>query len=160
MEEISIQSIINNYGLYLGTYVICLISGFVPIVNAEIFLIFVSSLLTKSSFVPVLLLATIGQMMAKAVFYFSGMGVIKISLKRYEKKINDLLRKMQKGESKVDLLIFLSAFTGFPPFYIIPIVAGIIPHNFWRFFISGFTGRLLRFGLFMLFPQFFKQLFT
>ena len=160
MEEISIQSLITDYGLYLGTYVICLISGFVPIINAEIYLIFVSTVVTKSSFIPVLFLATMGQMTAKAVFYFSGMGVIKLSLKRYESKIDAVMVKMQKWKSKVDLFIFLSAFTGFPPFYVIPIVAGIIPHNFLRFFISGFSGRLLRFGLLMLFPPFFEQIFT
>jgi membrane protein YqaA with SNARE-associated domain len=160
MEEISIQSIITDYGLYLGTYIICLISGFVPIINAEIYLVIVSATITKSSFIPVLFLATVGQMTAKAVFYFSGMGIIKLSLKRYESKIDAVMVKMQKWKSKVDLLIFLSAFTGFPPFYVIPIVAGIIPHNFIRFFISGFTGRLLRFGLLMLFPPFFKELFT
>jgi len=160
MEEISIQSIISNYGLYSGTYIICFVSGFVPIINAEIFLIFVSSVVTKSLFIPVLLLATIGQMTAKAVFFFSGMGVVKLSLKRYENKINDAMLKMQKWESKADWFIFLSSFTGFPPFYIITIVAGMIRHNFFRFFVSGFVGRLLRFGLLMLFPQFFKQLFT
>ena len=159
MEEISIHSIISNYGLYTGTYIICVISGFIPVVNAEIILIVLSSVLTKSSVLPVLLLATTGQMTAKAVLYFSGMGVVKLPLKRYENKINDAIAKMQKWESKVDLFIFVSAFTGFPPFFIITIVAGIMRHNFFRFFISGFTGRFLRFGLLMLFPQFFKQLF-
>jgi len=159
MEEFNIHNIISNYGLYSGTYIICFISGFVPIVNAEIFLIFVSSLVTKSLFLPVLLLASIGQMTAKAVLFFSGMGVVKISLKRYQSKINETMAKMQKWESKVDLLIFLSAFTGFPPFYIITIVSGIIRHNFFRFFIVGLAGRVLRFGIVMLFPQIYKQLF-
>lgn len=159
MEESFITSIISDYGLYVGTYLVCLISGFVPIVNAEIFLIFLSTLLTKPLIFPVLLLATIGQMTAKTILFLSGMGILKLSLKRYENKIDETIAKMHRWGSKIDVFIFLSAFTGFPPFYIITIVAGIIRHNFFRFFISGFTGRLLRFGLIILFPQFFKQLF-
>ena len=159
MEENIIHSIISNYGLYSGTYFICVISGFVPIVNVEIFLIFVSTFFSKSLFLPVLLLATIGQMTAKAVLFFSGMGFVKLSLKRYENKIDDAMVKMQKWKSKTDLFIFLSALTGVPPFYIITIAAGIIRLNFFRFFICGFMGRLIRFGVLMLFPQFFKQLF-
>jgi len=159
MEETFINSIVSDYGLYAGTYIVCLISGFVPIVNAEIFLIFMSTLLTKQLIFPVLLLATIGQMTAKTILFLSGMGILKLSLKRYENKIGETIAKMHRWGSKIDVFIFLSAFTGFPPFYIITIVAGTIRHNFFRFFISGFTGRLLRFGLIILFPQFFKQLF-
>lgn len=159
MDDINIHNIISNYGLYSGTYIICFISGFIPIVNAEIFLIIVSSLITKSLFLPVLLLATLGQMTAKTVLFFSGMGVIKLSLKRFENKINDTMVKIKNWGSKVDLLIFISAFTGFPPFYIITIASGMIRHKLYRFFICGFTGRLLRFGIVMLFPQIFEQLF-
>ena len=159
MEEISIHNILSSYGLYSGTYIVCLISGFVPVVNAEIYLVFVSSLITKTFFFPVLLLATFGQMTAKAVLFFSGMGVLKLSLKKYENKINETIVKMQKWGTKVDLFIFISSFTGFPPFYIITIVSGMMRHNFIRFFIFGFIGRVLRFGLLMIFPQIFKQVF-
>ena len=159
MEESFINSIVSDYGVYAGTYIICLISGFVPVVNAEIFLIFVSTLLTKQLLFPVLLLATIGQMTAKAILFMSGMGILKLSLKRYENKIGKIEAKMHRWGSKNDVFIFLSSFTGFPPFYIVTIVAGMLRHNFFRFFVSGFTGRLLRFGLIILFPQFFKQLF-
>lgn len=150
--------ILSNYGLYAGTYIFCVISGLVPVVNAELFLILISSTVTNSTFLPIVLLASFGQMTAKVILFLSGKGILKVSLKKYENKLQETMLKMQKWESKVDVFIFLSAFTGFPPLYLVTIAAGMTQHNFLRFFISGFLGRVLRFGLVMLFPQFFKRL--
>ncbi len=154
--ELSINNFLSQFGIYTGTYFYCLISGIVPFVNAEVFLIFVSSLVSKPLLLPVLLLATAGQMTSKALIYMSGKGILKLSYKRYEKKINETKEKMKKWESKIGIFIFLSAFTGFPPFYVTTIVIGTMNYNFFSFFIIGFTGRLLRFGLIILFPQLFR----
>lgn len=160
MEDTWIHNILLQYGLHTGTFVYCFISGFLPIVNAEIFLVFISSISTKKMLIPILILSCLGQMTAKTVLYFGGKGSLKISHKRYEDKINQAISKMKKWESKVDVLIFISAMTGFPPFYIITITSGIINHNFLRFFIAGCSGRLIRFGILLYFPQLFKDLFA
>jgi membrane protein YqaA with SNARE-associated domain len=160
MEETGLYSILSDYGLFTGTYIICVISGIVPIVNAEFFFIFVSSLSTESSLPPVLIIGTLGQMTAKSVLYLSGKGILDLSHKRYEDAISRTKAKMEKWKSRVDLFMFISAFTGIPPFYAVSVIAGIVRHSFFRFFICGFVGRTLRFGLIMFFPQFFKQLFA
>jgi membrane protein YqaA with SNARE-associated domain len=160
MENTTVLHLLAVIGLYGGTYVVCLISGFIPIVNAELFLIWISLSISKPEFLPVLLLASTGQMTAKVVMYFSGKGVIKISKKRYEKKIAEIEAKMKKWESKIDIFIFLSAFTGFPPFYVVAVLSGMTNVNFVRFCIAGLLGRTLRFGLVMYFPQLFKELIS
>ena len=154
--DLSVNNFLSQFGIYSGTYIYCLISGIVPFVNAEAFLVIVSSLVSKPLLLPVLLLATAGQMTSKALIFFSGKGIFKLSYKRYEKKINETKAKMQKWESRIGLFIFISAFTGFPPFYVTTIVIGTMNYNFFRFFIIGFIGRLLRFGLLILFPQIFR----
>jgi len=106
---------------------------------------------------PVLLLATLGQMTSKALIFLSGKGILKLlSQKRYEKKINETKEKMKKWESRIDIFVFLSALTGFLPFYVTTIVMGTVNHNFLRFFIAGFSSRIIRFGILILFPQLFR----
>ena len=159
MEETGIYTVTTGYGLHASTYILCLISGFIPIVNAEIFLIGLSSMITKPVVLPLSILAAFGQMTAKAIFYLSGRGILKISPPRYENKLNETKAKLIKWESKSEILIFLSAFIGLPPFYFITFASGIIRMNFFRFFMSGFAGRFLRFGAIMLFPHLFKEIF-
>lgn len=160
MDQSTILHLLSYIGLYGGTYVVCLISGFIPIVNAEVFLIWLSLTLSKVEYVPIILLATSGQMTAKVLMFLSGKGVINISKKRYEKKIGEIEAKMRKWKYKIDIFIFLSAFTGFPPFYVVAVLSGMTKVNFLRFCIAGFLGRALRFGLVLYFPHLFKQLFA
>ncbi len=160
MDESSILQLLSVIGLYGGTYIVCLISGFIPIVNAELFLIWISLTISKTEYIRLLLLATSGQMTAKVLMFLSGKGVVNISKKRYENKLAQIEEKMKKWESKIDIFLFLSAFTGFPPFYVVAVLSGMTNVNFVRFFIAGFLGRTLRFGLVMYFPHLFKQLFN
>ncbi len=160
MDESSILQLLSVIGLYGGTYIVCLISGFIPIVNAELFLIWISLTISEAEYIRVLLLATSGQMTAKVLMFLSGKGVVNISKKRHENKLAQIEEKMKKWESKIDIFLFLSAFTGFPPFYVVAVLSGMTNVNFVRFCIAGFLGRALRFGLVMYFPHLFKQLFT
>jgi len=67
MDESSILQLLSVIGLYGGTYVVCLISGLIPFVNAELFLIWFSLTISDAEFIPVLLLATSGQMTANGI---------------------------------------------------------------------------------------------
>jgi len=96
-------------------------------------------------------------MLAKMVMYLAGRGILKISLKKYEEKMNEILLKMQKWQSKTGIFLFTSSFTGFPPFYLVTIAAGMIKMNVIQFLIFGFAGRLLRFTLLLYFSYYFKE---
>jgi len=150
------ESLITKVGLHLATFIICLLSGFIPIVNAEIYLITISSFTTKTDCVFIILISTSAQMIAKSIIYLSGRGVLNVSLHKYENKLGKVKEKFKKWENKSFIFIFLSAFTGFPPFLVVSILSGMLTLNFNRFLISGFLGRLLRFSVAVIFPQLIK----
>jgi membrane protein YqaA with SNARE-associated domain len=160
MEYSSMDQLLPVIGLYAGTYLYCFMSGFIPIFNSELFLVGISLSISKPEYVLVLLLASTGQMTAKVIMHLSGKGVLKYSKKRYENKITEIETKMKKWESKISAFIFLSAFTGFPPFYAVAVLSGIANVNFYSFCINGFLGRTLRFGLVMFFPYLFISLIS
>ncbi len=154
--DFEFEEIITKVGLYLATFLVCLVSGFLPLVNAELYLVSISAISSKSVALPVILLSTSGQMTAKSIIYLAGRGFLNLPLGKYEKKIEKVRETFAKWQNKIDLLIFMSAFLGFPPFFIVSILAGMQKLNFRRFFIFGFFGRLLRFAITFLFPQLIK----
>lgn len=160
MDESGFHNLVAQFGVYTGTVIVCFISGFVPVVNAEIYLLLVAAMIPKSLFIPVLLLATMGQMSAKSLIYLSGKGVIRLPFKRIEKGVARMEKRMADWESGIGTFMFVSAFSGFPPFYLSTFAAGAMRLRFNYFLISGFSGRLLRFGVVMFFPQLFKELFV
>lgn len=151
-----IELLIAKFGLHLATFIVCLISGFVPVVNAEIYLITVSSFSAKTEIFFLIFISTSGQMMAKSIMYLSGRGVLNVSFLKYEKKIEKVKEKFKKWENKSFLFVFLSASSGFPPFYVVSILSGMLKLNFKWFLISGFLGRFVRFSVAVLFPQLIK----
>ncbi|MHB0914650.1 MAG: hypothetical protein ACYC5A_04510 [Thermoleophilia bacterium] len=159
MDESGFNNLVAQFGVYTGTVIVCFISGFVPVVNAEIYLLLVAAMIPKSLFIPVLLLATIGQMSAKSLIYLTGKGVIHLPFKRIEKGVASMEKRMTDWESGIGTFMFVSAFSGFPPFYLSTFAAGAMRLRFNYFLLSGFSGRLLRFGVVMFFPQLFKELF-
>lgn len=152
------QELISTYGLYLSTFIVCLVSGFVPFINAEVYLILVSAMAPKDAALAIILISVAGQMLAKSILYLAGKGLLKLNLSRYEKKMDQAIAKFQKWRNKSDFFIFLSAFSGFPPFYLVSILAGLFELNFKRFFVWGSAGRLVRFSMVVLFPELVKGL--
>ncbi|RJQ42663.1 MAG: hypothetical protein C4534_09635 [Gaiellales bacterium] len=159
MDESGFQNLVAQFGVLTGTVVVCFISGFVPVVNAELYLLVVAAMIPKTMFLPVLLLATFGQMSAKSLIYLTGKGVIRLPVKKLEQGIARMEERMERWESGIGTFMFVSAFSGFPPFYLSTFAAGAMRLRFNYFLLTGFSGRLLRFGAVMFFPQLFKELF-
>lgn len=147
-----------HYGLYLTTFVVAAISGVVPVVNIEIYLVWVAALTPPSQGVPLTVLAAAGQMTGKTLMYLAAAGILKISVKKPGEKIAAIRRKFESWKGRLSLFIFLSAFSGFPPFYVVSLAAGGSRINFLRFLIAGLAGRLLRFTLVVFFPHLIKGL--
>ena len=107
---------------------------------------------------PLAVCATLGQMAAKTLCYFSGQGLVRLAPARSAGMVQQLEGRLAHWETQTDLLIFLSALFGVPPFYLLPFVAGSLRIRFWRFFLIGCVGRCLRFGGLLAAPQLVKQL--
>jgi len=153
------ERLIGQYGLYLTTYVVGVVSGFVPVINLEVYLVWVAALTPSSQAVAITVLATLGQMTAKTLMYLAGAGILKISVKKPGKKLQAVQQKMAKWQHRMGLFMFSSAFLGVPPFYVVSIASGICRVPLAVFVIWGFAGRLLRFAIAVFFPHLLKGLF-
>jgi membrane protein YqaA with SNARE-associated domain len=153
------EQLIGRYGLYLTTYVVGVISGFVPVVNLEVYLVWVAALTPSSKAVAITVLATLGQMTAKTLMYLAGAGILKISVKKPGKKLQAVQMKMAQWQHRLGLFMFMSAFLGVPPFYVVSIASGICRVPLPVFIIWGLVGRLLRFAIAVFFPHLLKGLF-
>jgi membrane protein YqaA with SNARE-associated domain len=158
-ERMNFEHILSHYGLYLTTYIVGVISGFVPVVNLEVYLVWVAAFTASSQGILISILATLGQMTAKTMMYLAGAGVLKISYKKPNEKLRAIQMKLAGWKHRISLFLFLSAFSGIPPFYLVSIAAGVGKIPFMPFVIAGLAGRFLRFTLTVFFPHLLKQLF-
>ena len=153
------EQLIARYGIYLTTYVVAVISGFIPVVNIEVYLVWVAALTPRSQAVGITLLATVGQMTAKTLMYLAGAGVLKISVKKPGKKLRAVQMKMAQWQHRMGIFLFSSAFLGVPPFYVVSVASGICRIPIAVFVIWGLLGRFLRFAVAVFFPHLLKGLF-
>lgn len=153
------EQMVGQYGLYLSTYIIAVISGFVPVVNIEVYLVWVAAFTPRSQGLPIAILATLGQMTAKTLMYLGGAGILKITLRKPEEKIAAIQKKFESWKNRTSLFIFLSAFLGVPPFYLVSVASGALKIKLPLFLIAGLTGRFLRFGITVFFPHLIKSIF-
>lgn len=146
-------------GIHFATFVVSAVSGFVPLVNTELYLASVSALSSDPPRISIVVVATLGQMVAKSAMYLAGEGVLRLPIKRYEGKIEEYRGSFERAKGRIGALLFLSASTGIPPFYVTPILAGVLRISFPLFFACGFAGRFVRFAAVYLLPGLFKAWF-
>jgi len=154
-----LEPLFSGLNIYWATLLFCFAGGLVPVLNTEIYLMSISALAAPVAIWPVILIATSGQLIAKTIVYLAGKGVIRFPLKRYENKMELVKEKFDQWKSAPYLFIFISAFTGIPPFYAVTFFAGLIRMDLTKFLIVGFLGRFLRFALAAQLPQLFMKLF-
>ncbi|MFZ2054688.1 MAG: VTT domain-containing protein [Candidatus Aminicenantales bacterium] len=150
------EALLLQYGIYLTTLIVSLVAGVLPIDIMEVYLVWVAALTPRSQAIPILLLATLGQMIGKTIFYLAAAGILKISIKKPGEKIRAVQAKIARSRYGAGVILFSSAFLGFPPFYWTSITAGICRISFPLFLTTGFVGRFLRFGVFVFFPHLIK----
>jgi membrane protein YqaA with SNARE-associated domain len=149
---VTVDDLVVQLGLPLATFLYCVASGIVPVLNAEIFLVGVAALAPSSSTAAIALLGALGQMVAKSGMYLGGRGILRLPMGAKRRADLDAVQsRIERWRSK-DLLVFISASVGLPPFFAVSIFAGTLRFPFARFMIAGFLGRLLRFALVVAVP--------
>lgn len=147
----------------LATFGLCIASGLIPLINGELVLIgFILKAPVQSVAMTggLVLAAGMGQMIAKIVMYYVGKGAFKLSKKKegkFTKAIKKYQHKMEENASAPSMLLFVSAFIGLPPFYVISILAGTFNIPFMRFFLLGSVGRIMHFAVVAFFPEIWKH---
>ena len=142
-----LDSIVGALGIYTGTLVVGVLSGLVPVINGELFLIGVV-LLTGQVWpaIALALLVAVGQMIAKFVLYKAAHGATGLGKEsRFANKLEAARAKVEKWKDKPLAITFVSALTGLPPFYIVTLLAGALGVRFSTFMILGIIGRVVRF---------------
>jgi len=141
------DGLIATCGIFAATLIVGVLSGLVPIVNGEIYLIGVL-MVTRDwpSALALAALMSVGQMIAKAVLYQAALKATNASRRgRFANKIDKARATAAKWKDKPLLVTAISSVTGLPPFYLVTLVAGMIQVRFRTFMALGLAGRLVRF---------------
>jgi membrane protein YqaA with SNARE-associated domain len=158
--KLDTTALIKTWGLPAATYIYCLASGLIPVINAEVFLVVISSaLLPRSQLLLITSLAALGQMTAKCILYMGVRTSFRKPPRKYEVKLARAQEKLDRWRYGAGGFIFVSASTGFPPLYATSLMAGLLKLNFLTFLLCGLAGRFIRFGVFLIFPNLIKSLF-
>jgi membrane protein YqaA with SNARE-associated domain len=150
------MELLSLAGIYAGTFLFCAMSGIVPLMNSELFMLYLGSTASHSQFPALILLAALGQMSAKVVLYYAGRGVLKLPMGRGQARIEALRTRLSATGQAAGGVTFVSALTGLPSFYAISVIAGTLGWPFSRFLAWGIAGRILRFSVLLFLPGIVK----
>lgn len=149
----SSAELVSRLGVPAATFVWCLASGIFPLVNAEIFIVGVAAITPSSRLWLVVAMATAGQAIAKTFMYLVGRGVFRLPWRgRARLDLETASAWVARWRSREDVLVFVSAALGLPPFYVTSIAAGTLHFPYGRFIGWGMAGRVLRFATLVLVP--------
>ena len=100
----------RHLGYLLGSLVVGLVSGLVPILNTEAYLLAVAAFAPSDRLLPVVALTTIGQMIAKSLLYLAGSGAMsKRWLGGRAARLEEVKSRLERAPTGVAALVFASA---------------------------------------------------
>lgn len=137
--------------LLIGAFLFSFGSALFPLLNAEAYVAIAAD---THPAVLVALVAAVGQMVGKVLWYYAG---------AHAERLPWIRRKMERPKARASMekwterthgrpwftaaLLFASAWLGFPPYAVMAALAGVLRVNFLVFLLTGFVGRFLRFWL-------------
>ncbi len=131
----------------------CLTSAVIPLLHAEAYLITVSALTPPALSWALVLAGTAGQMAGKVIMYGAGRGALRLPGERLQRRLAAAAARYEGRRKLGNALIFLSASTGLPPFFVISVVAGMLRVPLVTFIFFGTVGRFLRFAVAVFLPH-------
>ena len=143
----------NYLFVLLGTFAYCVGSAMIPVMHAEAYLVTASLLAPPELRWPLVIAATGGQMLGKVGMYYAGRGITLIPGERMQRRIKLATARYSDAREIGSGLVFVSAASGFPPFYLLSIGAGIVTFPLRELIILGFAGRFIRFALAVFLPH-------
>lgn len=144
----------NHFLVVLGTFAFCVGSAMIPLLNAEVYLVTASLVAPPELRWPLVIAAASGQMLGKVGMYYVGRGALRIPGERMQRRIQLAAARYHEKRQIGSCLVFVSASSGFPPFYILSIAAGMLAFPLPLFIIFGFAGRFIRFAAVVFLPHF------
>ncbi len=142
-----------SVGDLLGVLGVAFASALVPLVNIEAYLGVRGSVGGVESVWVLGFAAAFGQMLGKVVWYFLGASSLswgwvrkRIETPKAQVRLERWRTRTQERPLVTGGLVFVSAFSGFPPFAILAVLAGQLRMHLAQFFVLGLAGRWLRFA--------------
>lgn len=140
-------------GDLLGLLGVAFASALLPFVNIEAYLGVRGSVAGVSSIWLLGLVAALGQMLGKLVWYYLGANALswgwvrrKVEKPKAQQRLARWRERTHDRPAVAGLLVFVSALSGFPPFAILSVLAGQLRMMVSAFFVLGLVGRWLRFA--------------
>lgn len=128
------------------------VSALIPVVNIEAYLGVRASMADDVGTWVLSLVAAVGQMVGKLIWYFIGASSLNWRWIRRKVEKPKMQAKLRKWRTVTDerpvfagALVFVSAATSLPPFAILSVIAGQLRMNLTLFFVLGLLGRWVRF---------------
>ena len=148
----STQQLFDWFGLYLGAFLFSFVSGVVPLISIELFLLAVGAL-TRNPWhlLGVALLTALGQLLSKLLLYASGRGMLPNQLHgrllrtRGMVRLGHLRDRLASYKGSTGWLLFVSAVVGLPPSYLYSIVCGMMNMSLMLFTGLSALGFVIRF---------------
>jgi membrane protein YqaA with SNARE-associated domain len=136
----------------LGVLGVAFASALVPLVNIEAYLGVRGSVGSIENVWLLGLAAGFGQMVGKVVWYYLGASSLQWGWVRRRMETPKAQARLETWRTRTHerpvvagALVFVSAFSGFPPFAILAVLAGQLRMQLALFFGLGLAGRWLRF---------------
>lgn len=139
--------------LLLSTFLGCFAGALIPAVNSEAVILSATALAPWALAAPLALVATVGQLSGKVLLYLAGRGLLRLPHGKVSARVDGVVARLQSRQGASGSLLFVSAFAGIPPFFVVSVACGVLKLSFTRFLALGFLGRLLRFSCLALLPQ-------
>ncbi len=145
-----IDTIEGAVGIYLASFLIAVISGAFPLVNAEVYLvsIVIASRVSWPTLIALGVIIACGQMVSHSLLFHAARGAAKVGGRKREKleaRIERARARVAKWGNKRTALLITSATIGLPPFLLTCIAAGALEIRYRMFVAVGLTGRIVRF---------------
>jgi membrane protein YqaA with SNARE-associated domain len=147
----------SDWSVVLGTFLYCVGSAVIPVMHAEAYLVAVSALSPPGVAWGLVVAATAGQMLGKVAMYYAGRGALRLPFERLRARLAAAAAKVEGRRNVGSALIFISAASGLPPFYVISVAAGMLRVPLLSFMVFGAAGRFVRFAVAVFLPQFLKS---
>ncbi|HET9760213.1 MAG TPA: VTT domain-containing protein [Nocardioidaceae bacterium] len=139
-------------GDLLGVLGVAFASALVPLVNIEAYLGVRGSVGGIDNVWVLGLAAGLGQMVGKVVWYYLGASSLhwgwvrrRMETPKAQARLETWRLRTHERPVLAGALVFVSAFSGFPPFAILSVLAGQLRMQLALFFGLGLAGRWLRF---------------
>jgi membrane protein YqaA with SNARE-associated domain len=138
--------------LFFTTLFVAFGSAVIPFINIEAYLAAVGAAIKDVGVGWIALAAAVGQTVGKVGLYHASGWVMKLpwirkkmATPKWKESHDRWAERIRERPNQTALLLFASASLGFPPLYVMAVLAGQLHVRLWIFITTCLTGRYIRF---------------